>query len=140
MAAKKPQSQANRSSAVRSRPSDRAWQARSQSSPAAAAASAMPLRAALAAEGCSVVITGRDAASSARARRNSAIAPKKHLRNRAPRSSPMVCDVRDPDSVASLFAMVKQRFGKLDVLVNNAGISSAAESPSRKPRWNCGAT
>ena len=34
-----------------------------------------------------------------------------------------VCDVRDPESVASLFATVKRRFGKLDVLVNNAGIT-----------------
>ena len=31
--------------------------------------------------------------------------------------------MRDPDSVASLFAEVKKRFGKVDILVNNAGIT-----------------
>ena len=30
-------------------------------------------------------------------------------------------DVREPDSVAALFARVKQEFGRLDVLFNNAG-------------------
>ena len=32
------------------------------------------------------------------------------------------CDVRSPDSVAALFGEVIARFGRLDVLVNNAGI------------------
>lgn len=34
----------------------------------------------------------------------------------------MPCDVRSPDSVAALFSEVIARFGRLDVLVNNAGI------------------
>jgi NAD(P)-dependent dehydrogenase (short-subunit alcohol dehydrogenase family) len=33
-------------------------------------------------------------------------------------------DVSDPDSVRSLFAATKERFGRLDVLFNNAGISA----------------
>jgi len=37
----------------------------------------------------------------------------------------VVTDVRDPDSVAELFAKVKHEFGRLDVLVNNAGIIHA---------------
>ncbi len=35
-------------------------------------------------------------------------------------------DVTDPSSVAALFAAVKQAFGRLDLLVNNAGIGSPA--------------
>ena len=38
------------------------------------------------------------------------------------------CDVRDERSVSAFFAAVKQRFGRVDVLVNNAGIGG----PSRK--------
>ncbi len=34
------------------------------------------------------------------------------------------CDVTDPDAVAALFDAVKARFGRLDVLFNNAGVSS----------------
>jgi NAD(P)-dependent dehydrogenase (short-subunit alcohol dehydrogenase family) len=36
------------------------------------------------------------------------------------------CDVRDPDAVAALFAEVEQRFGRLDLLFNNAGVGAAA--------------
>jgi NAD(P)-dependent dehydrogenase (short-subunit alcohol dehydrogenase family) len=36
----------------------------------------------------------------------------------------VTCDVRDPASVASLFAMVGERFGRLDLLFNNAGIGA----------------
>ena len=32
-------------------------------------------------------------------------------------------DVGNPDSVAALFARIKDKFGRLDVLVNNAGVS-----------------
>lgn len=35
-------------------------------------------------------------------------------------------DVTDPASVAALFAATKQAFGRLDLLVNNAGMGSAA--------------
>lgn len=38
------------------------------------------------------------------------------------------CDVRDERSVNAFFAAVKQRFGHVDVLVNNAGVGG----PSRK--------
>jgi NAD(P)-dependent dehydrogenase (short-subunit alcohol dehydrogenase family) len=41
-------------------------------------------------------------------------------------STAVVCDVRDPASVAALFAEVENRFGRLDLLFNNAGISAPA--------------
>src|ERR1019366_8596213 len=91
----------------------------------------------LAAEGCSVVITGRDGAklakSAAELRR---FLPKKsHAHNdHVVEVVVEVCDVRDPDSVAALFAMVKQRFGKIDVLVNNAGIAQPAVSIEQTSR------
>jgi NAD(P)-dependent dehydrogenase (short-subunit alcohol dehydrogenase family) len=38
----------------------------------------------------------------------------------------VACDVRKPDSVAALFAEVEARFGRLDLLFNNAGVSAPA--------------
>ena len=37
-------------------------------------------------------------------------------------------DVGSPDSVAALFAQIKDKFGRLDVLVNNAGVSGLGMS------------
>ena len=37
---------------------------------------------------------------------------------------PLQTDVRDPGSVQSLFQFVRERFGRIDVLFNNAGIMS----------------
>jgi NAD(P)-dependent dehydrogenase (short-subunit alcohol dehydrogenase family) len=41
-------------------------------------------------------------------------------------SSAVVCDVRDPTSVAALFAEVEGHFGRVDLLFNNAGVSAPA--------------
>jgi NAD(P)-dependent dehydrogenase (short-subunit alcohol dehydrogenase family) len=38
----------------------------------------------------------------------------------------IACDVREASSVAALFAEVESRFGRLDLLFNNAGVSAAA--------------
>jgi NAD(P)-dependent dehydrogenase (short-subunit alcohol dehydrogenase family) len=38
------------------------------------------------------------------------------------RAIPLATDVGDPDSVRGAFAQVEERFGKLDILINNAAI------------------
>jgi NAD(P)-dependent dehydrogenase (short-subunit alcohol dehydrogenase family) len=38
----------------------------------------------------------------------------------------LACDVRDPVSVAALFAEIEGRFGRLDLLFNNAGVAAPA--------------
>ena len=67
----------------------------------------------LAANGWTVVVTGRDSAaieSVAKEAGNGAVA--------------ITCDVSDPESVREMFAQVKSKFGRLDLLFNNAGIPS----------------
>jgi NAD(P)-dependent dehydrogenase (short-subunit alcohol dehydrogenase family) len=80
----------------------------------------------LARESCNVIITGRDATtikkSAAQIRKSAGAHPN------PPQILPIVCDVRDPKSVASVFAQVKQRFGSLDMLINNAGITQPVVS------------
>jgi NAD(P)-dependent dehydrogenase (short-subunit alcohol dehydrogenase family) len=81
---------------------------------------------ALAGAGFSVVLAGRrlalldDAAAAA-----------------GPDAVAVCCDVRDPSSVAALFAEVDRRFGRLDVLFNNAGIGAPAMPLEELPleRW-----
>ncbi|MCU1692597.1 MAG: short-chain dehydrogenase/reductase [Frankiales bacterium] len=70
----------------------------------------------LAQQGATVVMVARDEAVLAEA------APQV-----GPAAVPLVGDVSRPDDVQRVFAEVEQRFGRLDVLVNNAG----GASPSR---------
>jgi NAD(P)-dependent dehydrogenase (short-subunit alcohol dehydrogenase family) len=69
---------------------------------------------ALAAEGCDLVITARD-----RAKLNKAA---KELELNV---APLICDVRDAKAVEKLFVAVRDRFGRLDILINNAGVAHA---------------
>jgi NAD(P)-dependent dehydrogenase (short-subunit alcohol dehydrogenase family) len=71
--------------------------------------------AALAADGWTVVLGGRraDALEQAAAAIGAAAVP-------------VPCDVTDPASVRSLFDVVRERFGRHDLLVNNAGIGAPA--------------
>ena len=73
---------------------------------------------ALAREGYDVVVVGRRLD---RLEESVALAAREKLRLIA-----MPADVTDPASVQSLFAGVKARFGRLDVLFNNAGTSAPA--------------
>jgi len=78
---------------------------------------------ALAIEGCDVVISGREPANLTRA----AAQLRKEVHSSA-KILAVPCDVRAAQRVAGMFAVVKKRFGKIDVLVNNAGISQAPTS------------
>ncbi len=71
---------------------------------------------ALAVEGCKVVIAGRDERALAEA--SAAIGRKRSIFARH-------CDVRNPESVATLATAIRKQFGQIDVLVNNAGIAHA---------------
>jgi len=73
---------------------------------------------ALAREGYDVVVVGRRLE---RLQESVALAARENLRLIA-----MPADVINPASVQSLFAAVKARFGRLDVLFNNAGTSAPA--------------
>jgi NAD(P)-dependent dehydrogenase (short-subunit alcohol dehydrogenase family) len=82
---------------------------------------------ALAREGCLVAITGRDRKALQTAERAlKKISP-------APQILAHPADVRDPQSVAALFAAVKKQFARLDILINNAGISHAMAEVERLP-------
>lgn len=46
------------------------------------------------------------------------------------------CDVTDPASVAAMIEATATKFGRIDVVVNNAGISRTASFPNvRMPQW-----
>ncbi len=45
-----------------------------------------------------------------------------------------VCDVRDAEQVAAMAAAVHERFGRLDVLLNNAGGTPYADAGAMSPR------
>lgn len=48
----------------------------------------------------------------------------------------VVADLRDPDQATSLVRAAVERFGRLDVLVNNAGGSPNAEAATASPRFS----
>jgi NAD(P)-dependent dehydrogenase (short-subunit alcohol dehydrogenase family) len=48
----------------------------------------------------------------------------------------VACDVKDLDSIKALVAAVVARHGRLDVLVNNAGGSPAADAATASPRFH----
>lgn len=48
----------------------------------------------------------------------------------------VVADLRDPDQATSLVRVTVERFGRLDVLVNNAGGSPNAEAAIASPRFS----
>src|ERR1017187_10532035 len=85
---------------------------------------------ALADEGCSLVLCGRN-----QARLRSV---ETQLIGKKARVLAVPCDVRDPKSVAKLFAAIRKQFGRLDILVNSAGIAHAFIPVGKLPleTWN----
>jgi 3-oxoacyl-[acyl-carrier protein] reductase len=75
---------------------------------------------ALAAEGCHLIITSRSTTSLEKARRE--------LARRGLRVFTQACDVRDPESVRALAAAVRKQFRRVDMLINNAGITQPSLS------------
>jgi len=73
---------------------------------------------ALAQNGYSVVLAGR--------RKDPLEATAAELRNAHSQTLVVPTDVRDPGSVRALFAKIKEVFGRLDLVFNNAGISDPA--------------
>jgi NAD(P)-dependent dehydrogenase (short-subunit alcohol dehydrogenase family) len=49
-----------------------------------------------------------------------------------------VCDVRNPQSVESFFAAISKKFGRVDMLINNAGVAHAMSDIESLPleSWN----
>ncbi len=74
---------------------------------------------ALARKGCNLVITARDQRALAKARSE---LEKLQLRKSNLHVLAQSCDVRSPDSVDYLFALVRGLHKPLDILINNAGI------------------
>lgn len=48
----------------------------------------------------------------------------------------IAADVRDVESLQAMFAQIRQQFGRLDVLVNNAGGSPPADAATASPRFS----
>jgi NAD(P)-dependent dehydrogenase (short-subunit alcohol dehydrogenase family) len=72
---------------------------------------------ALAAEGCHLVLAGRTLAPLEKA--------GKEVRRLGVRVVTQVCDVRLPESTRALAARGKKEFGRVDILINNAGVAHA---------------
>src|SRR5271155_690329 len=85
---------------------------------------------ALAESGANVAITYRD--SEAEAARTVA-----ELRDLGVEASAFQCDVRSPESIRQAVAAVAEVFGRIDLLVNNAGIfETAALESITVPQWD----
>ena len=56
------------------------------------------------------------------------------MRRTSPASATMVCDVSDTDRYAAVLAGIERERGRIDVLINNAGIGEPPAVPDRQRR------
>jgi NAD(P)-dependent dehydrogenase (short-subunit alcohol dehydrogenase family) len=80
---------------------------------------------ALTSEGCDLLLTARSEPALTRVSRELASAKVRVLAH--------PCDVRDPHSVDALFRAARQKFKRLDILINNAGIAHPNLSVEKLP-------
>ena len=85
---------------------------------------------ALAREGCNLIITGRDERALAKAHIELEKVQPSKLNLQVLAQS---CDVRSPDSVDYLFALLRGLHRPLDILINNAGIGHPNRTVSELP-------
>ena len=85
----------------------------------------------LVSEGCNVLITGRQSAAlnQAQSQLQAVAAGLKPQ----PVVITKICDVREAGHVDAAFGVVRKRWGRLDVLVNNAGVSQPMTSIEKTP-------
>jgi len=62
--------------------------------------------------------------------------PEEPLRDGDSEALFMTCDVRDPEHVAAVIARARDEFGRLDVLVNNAGGTPGTDIMTASPRFH----
>jgi NAD(P)-dependent dehydrogenase (short-subunit alcohol dehydrogenase family) len=85
----------------------------------------LALAQALATQGCDLILTGRSQSALARVGRELGRGKRRIL------AEP--CDVRDPSSVDTLFRATRKQFGRLDILINNAGIAHPHRAVDQLP-------
>ncbi len=73
--------------------------------------------------GCQVVVCGRNA-------------PESLPSGKGFEAVFMACDVRAPDQVVAMVDAIAARFGRLDIVVNNAGGSPLADASTASPRFS----
>jgi NAD(P)-dependent dehydrogenase (short-subunit alcohol dehydrogenase family) len=80
---------------------------------------------ALAEQGCQLVLTARD--------KRNLDKVKRELAHRKLEPLIQPCDVRDPAAVDKLMSAVRKRFGRLGILINNAGIAHSQADVDKFP-------
>ena len=88
----------------------------------------LALAQALAREGCNLILAARDEKALNKISRE-----LRGARSPAGQILLYACDVRDPHSVDALFRAIRADFGRLDIVINNAGIAHATLPVEKLP-------